>query len=230
MTLDSSWSVRVGEAETTVAWDPPAAPGGPVFVCAHGAGGSMSDSSVLGMSQALTARGIGVVRFNFLYRARGKGPPDPMPRLLDCFTMVVDSVVARLKPATLILGGRSMGGRAASMLVADGAPCAGLLLLAYPLHPPGKPDKMRTEHLPMITVPVLCLSGTRDPFCGPEELAPVLARLGSRWQMHWLEGADHSFHVPKRTGRSNTEILDEAGDTIRAWCNSLAAGRGGAVP
>lgn len=186
----------------------------------------MADGSVLAMSQALTPLGIGVVRFNFLYRARGKGPPDPMPRLLDCFTLVVDSVVARLQPTTLLLGGRSMGGRAASMLVADGAPCAGLLLLAYPLHPPGKPDKMRTEHLSLITVPVLCISGTRDSFCGPEEMAPVLARLGSRWQMHWLEGADHSFHVPKRSGRSNSDVVKEAGEVVRTWSAGLETARG----
>ncbi len=217
-----SWTVNVGDASTTVAWDPPTTPSGRVCICAHGAGGSMDDRSVVAMSHALTTRGIGVVRFNFLYRARGKGAPDPMPRLLACYSVVTESVRATLAPDTLLLGGRSMGGRVASMLVADGASCDGLLLLAYPLHPPGKPHQMRTGHLPAIGVPVLCLSGTRDPFCGPEEMAPVLHDLGPRWRMHWLESADHSFHVLKRSGRTDADVLNEAGDAILHWLDDQA--------
>lgn len=114
-----------------------------------------------------------------------------------------------------------MGGRAASMWVADGAPCDGLLLLAYPLHPPGQPDRLRTGHLPRITAPVLCLNGTRDPFCTPALMEQALAGLGDNWRMTWLDGADHGFHVLKRSGRTDTEVIDEAADAVAGWTGTL---------
>lgn len=219
------WRVEVeAGAATSAAWDAaPARPKRTVFVCAHGAGGHMGDRSILGLSDVLRARGMDVVRFNFLYRAQGSGRPDPMPRLLACFSAVLSRVQAELHPGTLIIGGRSMGGRAASMLAADGYACDGLLLLAYPLHPPGQPEKLRAAHLPAIPVPVLCFNGTRDPFCQPELMEDVLTRVGPRWTMRWLEGADHSFHVLKRSGTTDAAVLAEVADTTQAW----AAGLGG---
>ena len=107
------------------------------------------------------------------------------------------------------------------MWVANGAGCEGLLLLAYPLHPPGQPAKLRIEHLPRIGVPVLCLNGTRDPLCTPELMQDTLATLGDNWRMHWLAEADHSFHVLKRSGRTNAEVLDEAADRIAGWMHAL---------
>jgi len=219
----STWSVAVGDAHTTVAWDPAA--GGDrnvVFVCAHGAGGQMNDRSVVAVAGALRGRGIGTVRFNFLYRERGSGRPDPMPRLIECFEAVVASVRERVRPATLLCGGRSMGGRAASMMVADGAACDGLLLLAYPLHPPGQPAKLRVEHLPRIAVPVLCINGTRDPFCDPALMEGTVSGLGANWRMLWLTGADHSFHVLKSSGRTDADVLDEVATTVADWTTSLA--------
>jgi predicted alpha/beta-hydrolase family hydrolase len=217
-----TWQVPVGEGQTTVAWDPPAADGaGAVFVCAHGAGGQMNDRSILAVTKTLRDRGIGTVRFNFLYRERGSGRPDPMPKLLECWHAVVASVTARLAPRVLVLGGRSMGGRAASMLVADGTPCDGLLLLAYPLHPPGQLQKLRVEHLPRIAVPVLCINGTRDPFCDPALMKQTLAGLGSNWRMLWLDGADHSFHVLKSSGRTDRDVLEDVAGTADAWVKQL---------
>lgn len=225
-----SWQIGSGGAQTTVAWDPPAINGRsvgsnddvPVFVCAHGAGGHMGDRAVLAITAALQQRGIGTVRFNFYYRARGSGRPDPMPRLLECWTAVIQRVRDELGPTRLILGGRSMGGRAAAMLVAEGGSgCDGLLLLAYPLHPPGEQGKLRTAHLPAITAPVLCINGTRDTFCDRPLMEQVLAQLGDNWRMHWLEGADHGFHVPKRTGRSDQDIVAEAADECHRWLASL---------
>ena len=102
-----------------------------------------------------------------------------------------------------------MGGRAASMLAADGFVCDGLLLLAYPLHPAGKPDQLRDAHLPTIAVPVLCLNGTRDALCRRDLMEVVLERVGANWTMRWLEGADHSFHVLKSSGRTDAEVLGE---------------------
>lgn len=217
------WTVAVeAGATTTAAWEPASGkPTGAVAVCAHGAGGHMGDGSVLAITAALRERGIGTVRFNFLYRERKQGRPDPMPRLLRCLEAVINRVRAELHADVLILGGRSMGGRAASVLVAAGAACEGLLLLAYPLHPPGQPAKLRIDHLPAIRVPVLCLSGTRDPFCTPDLMRQTVATMGPRWRLHWLEAADHSFHVLKRSGRTNQAVLDEAGAEIASWGEGL---------
>ena len=103
------------------------------------------------------------------------------------------------------------------MLVSEGDACDGLLLLAYPLHPPGQPHKLRDAHLPSIAVPVLCINGTRDPFSDRVLMEQVLLRLGSNWQMHWIDEADHSFRVPKRSGRTDADVLKEIGDTIDTW-------------
>ena len=127
-----------------------------------------------------------------------------------------------LAPRKLILGGRSMGGRAASMLAADGFECDGLLLLAYPLHAAGRPEKLRDAHLPQIRVPVLCFNGTRDALCERRLMDPIVSRL-SRWQMHWLQGADHSFHVLKSSGRTDEQVMQEVGTTARSWLSGPGA-------
>jgi hypothetical protein len=145
-----------------------------------------------------------------------------MPLLKKTIEAVVARVREEVRPDLLLIGGRSMGGRAASMLAADGFACDGLLLLAYPLHPAGKPDQLRDAHLPTIEVPVLCLNGTRDALCRRDLMELVLARVGANWTMHWLEGADHSFHVLKSSGRTDAEVLAEIGDASRAWMARLA--------
>lgn len=217
-----TWTVLVDNEVTTAIWEPATSdPSSAVLVCAHGAGGHMGDGAVVAITEALRARGIDTVRFNFLYKALGQKRPDPMPRLLTCWNAVIDHVRRDIAPHRLILGGRSMGGRAASMLVADGASCDGLLLLAYPLHPPEQPHKLRVDHLPRIAVPVLCMNGTRDPFCTPDLMRRTLEGLGTNWTMHWLEHADHSFHVLKRSGRTNAEVLADAADAIVDWASDL---------
>ncbi len=217
------WRVTVGSEETSAVFEPAtvAADQELIFVCAHGAGGNMSDRSVLQTANTLRARGAGVVRFNFLYREKKSGRPDPMPRLKECFSAVVARTRQELTPQTLIIGGRSMGGRAASMLAAEGFECDGLLLLAYPLHPPGKLEQLRDAHLPAIKVPVICFNGTRDPFCTPSLMEEVLKRVKTEWDMHWVEGADHSFHVLKSSGKSDAQILAEIGDAVQEWSSKL---------
>jgi uncharacterized protein len=217
-----TWTIEVGGEQTTAVFDPPAtgADTRRVFVCAHGAGGQMNDRSMLSIRDALTAEGLGVVRFNFLYGAKGSARPDPMPRLLSCWSAVVDRVRRELRPEILILGGRSMGGRAASMFVADGAACDGLLLLAYPLHPPGATDKLRADHLSKVTVPVLCFNGTRDAFCERRLMDRVVSALASNWRMHWIEDADHGFHVLKRSGRTDAQVMAEVAHGAREWLAS----------
>lgn len=217
--------VRVGREETTAVFEPAeSGEQGIVFVCAHGAGGNMRDRSMAQTAATLRSRGIGVVRFNFLYKEKKSSRPDPMPRLKECIDAVVSRTRDEIGPRTLIIGGRSMGGRAASMLAADGFACEGLLLLAYPLHPPGQPEKLRDAHLPAIKVPVLAISGTRDPFCTRALMETALKSVTTKWDMHWVEGADHSFHVPKSSGRTDTEVMAEIGDAAQAWAASFATG------
>jgi predicted alpha/beta-hydrolase family hydrolase len=103
------------------------------------------------------------------------------------------------------------------MLAADGFECDGLILLAYPLHPPGQQEKLRDAHLSQIKVPVLCFNGTRDTFCTRDLMEKALAGLGKRWTMHWVEGADHGFHVPKSSGRTHTDVVDEIKGTSQDW-------------
>ena len=194
---------------------------GIVFVCAHGAGGNMNDRGLMETAKALRSRGIGVVRFNFLYKEKGSGRPDPMPRLKECVTAVVARARDELQPKKLIIGGRSMGGRAASMLAAEGFASDGLLLLAYPLHPPGQPEKLRDAHLPAIRVPVLCFNGTRDAFCRRDLMEAALKTVTTSWTMRWVEGADHSFHVPKSSGRTDGEVVIEIANAAEAWAVRL---------
>lgn len=181
----------------------------------------MNDRAMLATAKTLRSRGIGVVRFNFLYKEKRSGRPDPMPRLKEALTAVIARAREEIKPKTLIIGGRSMGGRAASMLAADGFDCDGLFLLAYPLHPPGKPEQLRDAHLPSIRVPVICFNGTRDPFCTPSLMEDVLKRVKTDWDMQWVEGADHSFHVLKSSGKTDGQVMDEIGDATRKWVARL---------
>jgi predicted alpha/beta-hydrolase family hydrolase len=197
----SRWRIAVDGEETSAAFD--AAAGGAekskaVFVAGHGAGSHMDHRSMLQLSEVLRGRGIDVVRFNFLYREKGARAPDRMPKLQSCFSAVVNRVRTDLPGKKLIIGGRSMGGRVASMLAADGFACDGLLLLAYPLHPAGNPERLRDQHLPNIKVPVLCINGTRDSLCQKDLMTKAIDGLG--WQMQWLEGKDHSFPVTAEVG------------------------------
>jgi predicted alpha/beta-hydrolase family hydrolase len=144
-----------------------------------------------------------------------------MPKLKETVAAVVDRARGDLKPDLLIIGGRSMGGRAASMLAADGFAADGLFLLAYPLHPAGKPEQLRDAHLPAIRMPVLCVNGTRDALCTRSIMDDVLTRVGANWTMHWEEGADHSFHVLKSSGRTDAEVMREIATTAKTWIDTL---------
>jgi uncharacterized protein len=219
----AEWTVAVGKDQTVAVYEPATGAQAGVFICAHGAGGNKNDRALVGAANAMRAIGLGVVRFNFLYKERGAGGPDRMPKLLECFSAVADRTREELRPPRLFIGGRSMGGRAASMLAAEGFAAAGLILLAYPLHPPGQQDKLRDEHLPSITMPVLCFNGTRDAFCEPPLMNAVLKKLKTPWTMHWIEAADHGFHVPKKSGRTDTDVLQEVQSATRAWLGEITA-------
>ena len=216
-----SWQVDVGEDKASAAYEPPATEQRAVFVCAHGAGGNMNDRGIVATSKALRNAGFGVVRFNFLYKEKGSGRPDPMPRLKECITAVVEHTRKELNPDILIIGGRSMGGRAASMLAADGFSSNGLLLLAYPLHPAGQPEKLRDAHLPAIRIPVLCINGTRDALCEKSLMDRALTTVQTDWTMHWVEGADHSFHVLKSSGRNDADVMQEIAQSASDWLERI---------
>jgi predicted alpha/beta-hydrolase family hydrolase len=192
-----------------------------LFACAHGAGGHKDDAAMLRLAAALEPRGFEVVRFNFPYREKGSRRIDPMPVLKKAFSDEVLSLKEKQGRKPLVIGGRSMGGRVASMLVAEGFECDGLLLAAYPLHPAGRPEKLRDAHLPAIRCPVLCFSGTRDPLCTRELMDRALAKVKAPWTQHWIEGADHSFKVLKSSGRTAAEVDAELGEAAARWLAEL---------
>jgi predicted alpha/beta-hydrolase family hydrolase len=214
--------IQVRESSTAAAYDP--APNGDhstVFVCAHGAGGNMSDKGMLTTTRAIGARGIDIVRFNFLYKEKKSNRPDQMPVLKETTEAVVARVRDELEPKKLIIGGRSMGGRAASMLAADGFDADGLLLLAYPLHPAGRPEQLRDAHLAAIRMPVLCINGTRDALCTPSLMTAAIEKVTAPWQMLWIDGADHSFHVLKSSGTTDAQVMSEIGKAAQAWISQI---------
>jgi predicted alpha/beta-hydrolase family hydrolase len=163
------------------------------LVLFHGAGGDRDHRLFLRLESEL---GIPVARCNFAYRQKGPGrrPPDRMPKLIQTIRERAAELAEGwgVSPFSLVFGGRSMGGRAASMAIAEGLPAAGLVLMSYPLHPPGKPEALRVEHLPDVTVPGLLVQGTRDPFGTPGEFATSLTQTyGGPLRELWLEGAGH---------------------------------------
>ena len=167
----------------------------------------MDTPSIVSVQKNLAAHGVTAVRFNFLYAENNKRSPDKQDKLVATWRSVADWARKELKPKKLFLAGRSMGGRMASYLVADGYPCDGIFFLAYPLHPPGKPERQRKEHLPKIKVPMLFVSGTRDSFAQLDLLKPVVKKVKAK--LHLIEEADHGFKVPKRTGKTPKDVDDE---------------------
>ncbi len=189
------------------------------LVLAHGAGADQKHAFMVAAAEGLARRGIETTTFNFSYTEAGRRAPDPAPKLEACFRDVVRAVRARGAPdRPLFLGGKSMGGRMASYLAAQQEPnLAGLVFLGYPLHPPGKPTQLRSEHLPRIGAPMLFVQGTRDPFGSPDELAPILARLPAKVTVFPIDQGGHSFEVPKRAGRSREEIFEAILEKIVAF-------------
>lgn len=189
------------------------------LVIAHGAGGTMETPSIVSLQKQLESNGVTAVRFNFLYTEKKKRAPDRQPALVATWRSVADWVKQELKPKKLFLSGRSMGGRMASYLVAGGYPCDGLMFFAYPLHPPGKPDQQRKDHLPKIKVPMLFISGSRDAFATLELLEPVVKT--SRAKLHLIEGADHGFKVPKKYGRSPKQVDEEVAASVLGFISEV---------
>ncbi|MGH2739782.1 MAG: alpha/beta hydrolase family protein [Actinomycetota bacterium] len=167
--------------------------GRPILVLGPGAGAALDHPLLAGCAERLAEDGVACLRFNFLYREQGRKTPDPEKVLRDVGRAVF--VKARDLGEPVWVGGKSLGGRIASMLVADGMPAAGLVFLGYPLHPPGKPERMRDAHLADIRVPMLFIQGTRDPFARWDLLQATLKRLGELATLHAVDGGDHSLRL-----------------------------------
>jgi predicted alpha/beta-hydrolase family hydrolase len=194
---------------------------------AHGAGADMHATTLTTFADALAHAGVPVMRFNFPYRSAGRGAPD-RPKVLAAATREAARELARatrLAPERLVLGGRSMGGRYASLAVGDAddpLPALGLLLLGYPLHPAGKPEQLRVDHFPHLRVPVLFVSGTRDSLAGADALRTHAKRIPGPVSFHWIETADHGFKPLKASGLTTAAALSEAAAAAVAWVTALA--------
>jgi hypothetical protein len=193
-------------------WHRPAGSASSGLVLGQGASYNMNARFLVDVADALASRGIAVVRFNFPYSEAGRRIPDPQPRLEACFRAVASAVSEEVP--RLFLGGKSMGGRIASHIVADGFPTRGLVFFGYPLHPPGKPDRLRDAHLNRIGAPMLFLQGTRDSFATPELLRRTVDSLKTA-ELVEIEGGDHSFKVPGRApGDVMADLIDAAAQFI----------------
>jgi len=197
---------------------------GVTIILGHGAGANQLSGFMRMVAAGLAERGLDVVTFNFLYTEQGRKVPDPKPKLEACYRAVIEAVQSHrnLKKNRLVIGGKSMGGRIASQVAAaGGSGIDGLVFLGYPLHPPGRPDKLRAEHLASIQAPMLVIQGSRDAFGTPDEIRDAIKKMKLRTTFHVVEGGDHSFKVPKSAGVSQQEVYDKAMDEIAGWSSAL---------
>ena len=207
-------TITAGDATFSAIYARPANPTATVVV-AHGAGAGMEHPFLCGFSDALNSLGLATLRFNFPYREAGRKFPDRPPMAIAAWRAAMDTARARAGAhgdrGPVWAAGKSFGGRMASMAVAEGMETAGLVYLGYPLHAPGKPEKLRDEHLYGLATPMLFLQGTRDTFATPDIMADVVSRIGPNAVLQWVEGGDHSFAV---AGKKRP--ADEVGESLAA--------------
>lgn len=198
-----------------------------LFVFGHGAGAGMRHSFMERVAAELAEREIATFRYQFPYMEKGRSRPDYGAKLIATVRSAVAEAHSLTGDLPLVAGGKSMGGRMTSMAAAkEPLPgVAGLVFLGFPLHPAGKPGTERSEHLFEVELPMLFLQGDRDRLAEPDLLTPVCTRLGSTATLHVVEGGDHSFHVLKRSGRTDDEVMRELADTMRTWCERLIVRR-----
>lgn len=198
------------------------------YVFAHGAGAGMSHPFMTSVADGLAELGIATLRYQFPYMERRSKRPDA-PKLAQATVRAATAAAAgRMRGIPLIAGGKSFGGRMTSQAQAE-TPLPGVrgvAFLGFPLHAAGKPSDQRGEHLLDVHVPMLFLQGTRDALAELPLLQPLIARLGKRATLHLLPDADHSFHVPARTGRKDTEIMAELVDAFAGWVDGIFANAG----
>lgn len=198
-------------------------------VLGHGAGASQTSGFMRMFAKGLAERGLDVMTFNFVYMEQGRSVPDQKHKLEGCFRAVIETALKhkKLKNNRLVIGGKSMGGRIASQVMAGedrealASDVAGLVFLGYPLHPPGNPAKLRVEHLDHINKPMLFVQGTRDALGTPEEIKPFARNLHPAAKIHEIENGDHSFKAPKKFGLSQDQIFETAMDEIDRWVRTI---------
>ena len=193
------------------------------LILGHGAGANQLSGFMRLFAAGLAERGVDVVTFNFLYTEQGRKIPDPAPRLEGCYRAVIEAALKhkKLKGNRLVIGGKSMGGRIASQVAAQNSEdIDGLVFLGYPLHPPGRPEKLRWEHLPKIKAPMLFVQGARDAFGTKEEIVAMIKKLKLPATLYAVEGGDHSLKVPKKVNTSQEDVYDDAMDQIVDWLST----------
>ena len=197
-----------------------------LYVLAHGAGAGMRHPFLETIARALAARQVATLRYQFPYMERRASRPDP-PDVAAAAARAAVAEAAHLAPGlSLVAGGKSFGGRMTSTAQAEEplTGVRGLVFLGFPLHPPGRPGDGRAGHLAQVQIPMLFLQGTRDEFADLELLRPVVKRLGDRATLHLVDGGDHSFHVLKRSGRTDAEVLEELAAAVEEWATKLPRG------
>ena len=216
-----------GAATTALVYtagDDPAVTPGAALILGHGAGAGQRSTFMVDFARGLSALGIDVITFNFLYTEQGRRIPDRAPALESCYRAVIDASRAEVESArrSLFIGGKSMGGRIATQVAAadPGLPLAGLVLLGYPLHPPGKAAERRDKHLPSIARPMLFVQGSRDAFGTPDELAQAIGALQPAPTLHAVAQGDHSFKVPRKDPAAQAAIYADLQRVIAAWLRS----------
>lgn len=219
---ESPVTFPVGDVEVSGVYARPDSPFA-TLVVAHGAGAGMEHPFLRGFTRALNDDGVATLRFNFPYREAGRKFPDRPPAAIAAWRAAMDEAKRRGTEhgdtGPDWAAGKSFGGRMASMAVADGMEAAGLIYLGYPLHPPGKPEKLRDEHLYGLELPMLFLQGTRDTFATPALLEDVVSRIGPAAVLEWIEGGDHSFAVAGRK-RDAAEIGASLGPAVLEFMRS----------
>ncbi|MGB3374618.1 MAG: alpha/beta family hydrolase [Microbacterium sp.] len=198
-----------GEVTVSAAWEEPAQQSRGVVAIAHGAGAGMDHPFLVGFAAALRAEGFTTVRFNFPYVEAGRRMPGPAAHAILTWRAVISSIRAKAPDAAVWACGKSYGGRMASMAAAEGLEVDGLVYLGYPLHPPGKPEKPRLEHLPAVRPPQLFVEGTNDPFVQPRSQLEQAVASCQDARIAWFEGGGHSFEVKGRK-----RPADEVGGSV----------------
>jgi hypothetical protein len=215
-----------GDAKTTASvYRAAGDPLGAALILGHGAGAGQRSAFMVDFAQALSALGVDIVTFNFLYTEQRRRIPDRAPALEACYRAVIKAACFEVESArrSLFIGGKSMGGRIATQVAAaePSLHLAGLVLLGYPLHPPGRPLERRDKHLPAIRRPLLFVQGGRDAFGTPEELAPIVAALEPAPTLHVIADADHSFKLRRKDPAAQEAVYADAQRTIVDWIGSL---------
>ena len=213
--------LETGAATTALVYRASGGEAAAALVLAHGAGAGQRAAFMVEFARALSARGLDLVTFNFPYTEQGRRIPDRAPVLESCYRAVIEAVRAELESArhALYIGGKSMGGRIATQVAAaDSAlPVAGLVLLGYPLHPPGKPTERRDKHLPSVGRRMLFVQGSRDAFGTPDELAPVISTLQPAATLHIVQQGDHSFKLSRKDPAAQAELYAALQRVIADW-------------